>query len=514
VAAKTFAADAPADPDRSKAAIVLDELAALRLEIEHTRVTLAWLQDSVAHAERELNCDHDTDLREANELLVLSALRAQSDAEMLAQANDDAAQSFEIRRQKELRAGESLAALNAGLEQRVIARTRDLELARDAALAAVRAKEQFLSSMSHEIRTPMNGMLGALELLANTELNPRQAEYIGVATLSGEALLAVINEVLDFAKIDAGGLRLVEEPIDVNAIARSVTTLFSAAAQRKAIELRLDADPALSGWHMGDALRLRQVLLNLVGNAMKFTHDGALVVRTRRVGDAASRRIAFEVSDSGMGIDPSQHERIFEAFVQADDPARRPQGGTGLGLSISRALVRAMGGELAVTSALGEGATFRFELALRDAPAQPAAPADATAASTAPLHGRVLLVEDNSVNRLVGTAMLEAFGLEVIVAEDGEEALARLADTAFALVLMDCQMPVMDGYEATQRLRESERLAGRARLPVVALTANAFSSDVERCLAAGMDAHLGKPYSIGALRAAIAPWLAAPGADT
>jgi CheY-like chemotaxis protein/anti-sigma regulatory factor (Ser/Thr protein kinase) len=309
----------------------------------------------------------------------------------------------------------------------------------------------------------------------------------------------------------------------VNAVARSVTTLFSAAAQRKAIELKLAVDPALNGWRYGDSLRLRQVLLNLVGNAIKFTQRGRIVVTTRCAvaaeDSAGGERVAFEVSDSGIGIDETQHSRIFEPFVQAQDPVRPGNGGTGLGLAISRDLVRAMGGDLTVDSVLGEGTIFRFSLPLDRAPdASPAAAAPRASRSVGDsrpeeLSGRVLLVEDNSVNRLVGTAMLEALGLTVVVAEDGEEALAVLSNTTVDLVLMDCQMPVMDGYEATHRLRELERLTGAPRLPVIALTANALSGDVERCLAAGMDAHLAKPFMIDQLRALIEPWLSAARAD-
>ena len=424
---------------------------------------------------------------------------------------------------EQARVQQQLAVVNAGLEDRVAERTRELEQARDEALAAARAKEQFLANMSHEIRTPMNGMLGALDLLSHTALNPRQAQYIDVAATSGEALLGILNEVLDFAKIGAGGLQLAREPIDVNAVARSVTTLFSASAQRKSIELRLESDPALDGWRYGDSLRLRQVLLNLVGNAIKFTQRGCIVVGTHCVGSGVSEQVAFEVSDTGIGIDKTQHDRIFEPFVQAQDPARPAQGGTGLGLAISRDLVRAMGGELVVDSLPGKGTVFSFALPLQRAPGPAAAPAPAPPTAVAPeprderrpasLSGRVLLVEDNSVNRMVGTAMLESMGLDVVVAEDGEEALAVLAQTKVALVLMDCQMPVMDGYEATHRLRERERLSCAPRLPVIALTANALSGDIERCLAAGMDAHLAKPFMISQLHALIEHWMAAARAE-
>jgi CheY-like chemotaxis protein len=335
----------------------------------------------------------------------------------------------------------------------------------------------------------------------------KQAHYLEVASASGEALLAIINEVLDFAKIGSNLLRVDRAPIDVNAIARSVVALFSPMAERKTIDLKFDPDPELSEMRLGDALHLRQVLLNLVGNAMKFTPHGLVILRTRLVRDG-SERVAFEVKDAGIGIAASQLERIFEPFVQASDPTHARPGGTGLGLSISRQLVRSMGGELKVTSVHGQGSTFAFELSLDLAPVTAAMPLNELEgeSSHGRLSGRVLLVEDNLVNQMVGIAMLESLGLEVAAAENGEEALLKMAETPFELVLMDCHMPVMDGYETTHRIREDESSHGRPRMPIVALTANAFTNDVDRCLAAGMDAHLAKPYSTQQLRTALAPW--------
>ncbi|MES2715326.1 MAG: ATP-binding protein [Pseudomonadota bacterium] len=409
------------------------------------------------------------------------------------------------------RARAALATLNAGLEDRVQARTRELEVARDEALAASRAKEQFLSSMSHEIRTPMNGMLGALDLMSTTRLDAEQRRYCEVAATSGAALMAVLDGVLDFAKIDAGRLQLVRAPMDVLAIGLSVTTLFAAAAQRKGLVLRLEADPRLAGWRLGDAMRLRQVLLNLVGNAMKFTQRGEVVLALRH-GDGDA--LHFSVRDTGPGIAAAEHARIFLPFVQAEGQSQRGDGGTGLGLAISRQLVQAMGGLLEVHSTPGDGATFLFSLVLARAaepppPAPPAAPA-----LPGQLQGRVLLVEDNPVNRLVCAAMLERLGLAVLDAEQGEQALAVLATPPPDLraVLMDCQMPVLDGYETTRRLRALEQTGHRLRLPVIALTANALSGDVQRCFAAGMDAHLSKPFTLQQLHDALAPWCGAPAA--
>lgn len=491
------------------------ELADLQEQASHVREVLARMQDQMLKAQAPGAVGSQAaQLMEANEQLVLSALRAQTDAEALSKALAQVSEAAELNALIDRRARESLAGLNATLEARVVARTQEMEQARDEALLAGRAKEQFLSNMSHEIRTPMYGMLGALELLSVTELSPQQRQYISVASTSGEALLGVINEVLDFAKIGAGQFELTREPIDLLAVVRSVTLLFSSTAKSKLVELRLEASPAMSGWRLGDALHIRQVLINLVGNGMKFTQHGAVVVRLLGHEGAEGDQVTFEVADSGPGIAESQLDKIFEPFVQAEGTPERVLGGTGLGLAISQGLVRAMGGELQVTSRLGQGATFRFELKLPrtqgSAPVGPSSALSAVRAERRPrLRGRALLVEDNSVNRLIGSAMLEQLGLEVVMAEDGKEALDQLASDSFDLILMDCQMPVMDGYQAATRLREIERAAGSPRTPVIALTANAFSGDVERCLAAGMDDHLAKPFAIEQLHAILKPWLPA-----
>jgi len=488
------------------------ELAELQEQSAQVRLVLAHMQEQLQKSDAHHAVGSQaTQLMEANEQLVLSALRAQTDAEALTKALDQVSQAAELNALIDRRARESLAGLNATLEGRVVARTQELEQARDEALSAARAKEQFLSNMSHEIRTPMYGMLGALELLAGTELTAHQRQYITVAATSGEALLSIINEVLDFTKMGTGQFEITHEPIDVLAVARSVTLLFSSTAKSKLVELQLEVSPALSGWRVGDALRIRQVLINLVGNAIKFTQRGTVVVRVLGDDGDDSGRVVFEVSDSGPGIAESQLDKIFEPFVQAERTSEHVLGGTGLGLAISRGLVRAMGGELDVSSKLGQGSTFCFGLSLphAESTAPGAVPTPTEPERDLRLSGQALLVEDNSVNRLIGSAMLERLGLEVVMAEDGKEALERLADEAFEVILMDCQMPVMDGYLATTRLREIERAAGKRRTPVIALTANAFSGDVERCLAAGMDDHLAKPFAIEQLHAIIKRWMPA-----
>jgi signal transduction histidine kinase/CheY-like chemotaxis protein len=418
-------------------------------------------------------------------------------------------QRIEQARADQQRARDALAALNAGLEDRVQARTRELEAARDAALAAARAKEQFLSSMSHEIRTPMNGMLGALDLIGTTRLDAEQRRFTEVAAASGAALMSVLDDVLDFAKIGAGRMQIASAPMDVLALGLSVTTLFAASAQRKGLVLRLEADPRLAGWRLGDALRLRQVLLNLVGNAVKFTQRGEVVLALREAGDG-SERLQFSVRDTGPGIAAEDQARIFQPFVQARAADQPHDGGTGLGLAISAQLLQAMGGSLTVDSAPGAGATFAFSLPLARASSAPPAPPPPS--PQAPLHGTVLLVEDNPVNRMVCQAMLQRLGLGALDAENGAQALALLDPPPPGLraVLMDCQMPVLDGYAATLRLRALEQAAGRPRLPVIALTADAMSGDVQRCFAAGMDAHLTKPFTLQQLHAVLLPWCGLP----
>ncbi len=387
-----------------------------------------------------------------------------------------------------------------------------LRLAKEQAEAGNVAKAQFLANMSHEVRTPMNGVLGALDLLARSELSPEQRKLLDTATASSEALLTVLNEVLDFSKIEAGRLELVEEPFALRAVLRSVVDMLSPMAQRKGLALAVEFDPSLPARVKGDAGRIRQVLLNLIGNAVKFTDHGRVAVRARRTpgGGGARAAVVVEVEDTGIGIAPEALPRLFTPFFQADQSNRRRFGGTGLGLVISKRLTEAMGGKLKVESALGRGSTFRISLpleALEDAPA--AGPEARAAAEARPaLGGKALLVEDNAVNRMLAVAMLNNLGIEVTEAENGQAALEHMERSRFDLVLMDCQMPVMDGFEATREIRAREQAALASRTPIIAVTANAMSGDAERCLKAGMDAYLAKPYTLQTLRGALAPWLA------
>ena len=512
------------------------------------------------------------------------------------------------------------------------------------------AKTKFLANMSHELRTPVNGVLGMLELVRNIEPGPKQQHYLETARRSAETLLGIINGILDISKIESGKIELEQSPFDLRDLVDDVTETFSDAAFGKALELACFVPAALPTALIGDAARLRQILTNLIGNAVKFTEQGAVDVRVDAINaDAASILLAFEVSDTGIGIPAEKQRHIFDAFTQADSSTTRRYGGTGLGLSIAKQLCEMMDGTIGLTSEPGRGATFRFtaRLARQSGAAQPAdvvlpsrpvllavghalhrqslkdqlshwgllireaetgagvlaelqnAAArggpfglaiidsthseingidlvrrikadpvnselrvvlltslgqqneiiddDSVSCLTKPVRrsalraclgldgaverasalaearepvlkevagATVLLVEDNAVNLEVGVGILESFGCRVETAANGVEALQRYADSAYAVIFMDCQMPEMDGFEATAEIRKHEANSG-LRTPIVALTASAIEGDREKCLAAGMDDYIPKPFTADQMRSALVAWLkpVTPGDD-
>ncbi|MFT7721602.1 MAG: ATP-binding protein [Roseateles sp.] len=374
----------------------------------------------------------------------------------------------------------------------------------DAAGAAARSKGEFLANISHEIRTPLNAVLGMMQLLRDTRLDGGQADLLAKADGAARHLLALLNDVLDHAKAEAGKLTLDPQPFELAALLGELRALLAASLGDKPLALAVEADPRLPPWLLGDALRLQQVLINLGGNAIKFTAQGRVELRLRLLdagADADPRALAveFAVSDTGIGIAPEQQAEVFSAFSQAEASTARRFGGTGLGLAISQRLVRLMGGELRLDSAPGRGSRFAFTLRLpvASAPAR-AVPAPASGPRLAGL--RLLLAEDNALNREVALKLLGREGARVDCAGDGHEALAALRRAGHDLVLMDMQMPGLDGLQATRALRRDPRLVA---LPVLAMTANAGPADRAACLAAGMDGHVGKPFDLDALVAAI-----------
>jgi signal transduction histidine kinase/ActR/RegA family two-component response regulator len=392
------------------------------------------------------------------------------------------------------------------LEREVLERRateQALARARDEALASSRLKDQFLANVSHEIRTPINGVVGTIQMLSASPLDSQQQEAVQMLDRSARALRYVIDDILDMSRIEAGTLTLRHEPFRVHEVVEEALSAVSCDAAQKGLALTADVPARAYEACLGDPGRLRQVLLNLVCNAVKFTPAGGVSALVRPSA-GSSGRWRFEVHDTGIGIDEADQKLIFQRFTQVDGGNSRRHGGAGLGLAISKQLVELMGGQIGVRSTPGQGTEFWFELPLEPAP-ETAPEAAAPAAVFRPGTGlKVLLAEDNPINQKVALWQLRRLGYDADCSSNGRDVLAALEQNAYAAVLMDCQMPEMDGFEATARIRQ--RHGSYRAIPIIALTANAMTGDRERCLAAGMDDYLAKPIELAALGKVLQKW--------
>ena len=398
------------------------------------------------------------------------------------------------------RSEEALRAANRAAEHK----NRELE-------SATRAKSEFLANMSHEIRTPINGVIGMAGLLQGTALNEEQRDLTDNISRSADALLSIINDILDFSKVEAGKMELEILDFDLRLLMHDTYKTLVFSAKAKNIDLVFEKNGELTHSLKGDPGRIRQVLTNLIGNAVKFTQKGNVTVRMSIASEGKSRsRVRFEVQDTGIGIPKEAHARLFTAFTQADSSTTRRFGGTGLGLSISKQLVDLMKGEIGVESEKGKGSTFWFSIPLEHGAEIKASDSQVKEAALVPvvqLKGkRILLAEDNIVNQKVAVKQLARLGIHADAVANGIEAIASLRSVPYDLVLMDCQMPEMDGYEATRMIR-AETAHAFSKIPVIAMTANAINGDKERCLEAGMNDYLSKPVRPDELTQILLKWL-------
>ncbi len=438
-------------------------------------------------------------------VMILAVYRmylASSDALRLEYTNEELIQTLTL-------AGVELENMNKELTEEIDYVKRmeqELKQARDKAEEMSQAKGEFLANMSHEIRTPMNGVIGTLQLLSDTKLGTAQQEYVSTAHKSAHSLLTILNDILDLSKIEAGKLNIELIPLDLREIVNELITLHTMTAEEKVIQLYADIDEQLPQVLVGDPTRIRQVLANLISNALKFTEKGHVLVRIRVVssGDKIAG-ISFEVEDTGVGIKEEVIDKLFNEFTQADGSTTRKYGGTGLGLAIVKQLVEMMQGQFGVESTPGEGSIFWFRIPLEISKEQSIKQLEVQEPEQkGKLSGHVLLVEDNPINQMVAQKMLEKIGITSTLAGDGQEALNMLEQGEFDAVLMDCQMPVMDGFEATQRIRQQDVLL---KLPVIAMTANVMEGDREKCIQAGMNDYIGKPVVEADLKKTLARWL-------
>jgi signal transduction histidine kinase len=404
-----------------------------------------------------------------------------------------------------------MALLNALRSYRDIKRAVDLqkkimaaEQETQAASAASEAKSQFLAHMSHEIRTPLNGIIGLSDILSRTELNESQSQYIKTIRTSGEALLSIINDVLDFSKIEAGKLELESIDFSLPEVCQSLEDLFISQLKEKQLNFSYQISEGIPEFIKGDPLRIKQILLNLMSNSLKFTKQGGISLNINLINDTDELTLEFKFKDTGIGIPKDKQEALFEAFTQVDATTTRKYGGTGLGLQISKRLVEIMGGNIKVNSVEGEGSEFLFSLNLNKGKAVTSEEVQVEQGATSTPHSvRILVAEDNRTNQMVISAMLKKLGYQFTICNNGKEALDTLETETFNLVLMDCQMPVMDGFATTEAIRLQ---AQWKKLPIIALTAGVTVKEQKQCFDAGMSDFLSKPVVIDTLKAMLDKW--------